>query len=85
MTCNKLSHCLFDFDCQDFNTQYETEKYFHQEFNFENILHSVEEPSLLTSLDVSFHRKEMDTKFVENKVTKWEYLTTLDPNPDQPF
>ena len=26
LTCNKLSHCLFDFDCADFNV-YEQESY----------------------------------------------------------
>ena len=28
LTCNKLSHCLFDFDCADFS-QYDAEKYEH--------------------------------------------------------
>jgi len=28
ITCNKLSHCLFDFDCPNFN-QYQHEKYTH--------------------------------------------------------
>lgn len=27
LTCNKLSHCLFDFECPDFDEQYENEKY----------------------------------------------------------
>lgn len=33
ITCNKLSHCLFDFDCPDF-AAYENEKYEHSTFKF---------------------------------------------------
>ena len=36
MTCNKLSHCLFDFDCADFNV-YEQEQYNYQEFFFKKL------------------------------------------------
>ena len=38
LTCNKLSHCLFDFDCADFNI-YEQESYNYQEFVFRNMRH----------------------------------------------
>ena len=38
LTCNKLSHCLFDFDCADFNI-YEQESYNYQEFLFKNLRH----------------------------------------------
>ena len=38
LTCNKLSHCLFDFDCEDFNV-YEQESYNYQEFLFKNLRH----------------------------------------------
>ena len=38
LTCNKLSHCLFDFDCADFNV-YEQESYNYQEFLFRNLRH----------------------------------------------
>ena len=31
LTCNKLSHCLFDFDCHDFG-EYDKETYEHQMF-----------------------------------------------------
>lgn len=31
LTCDKLSHCLFDFDCADLNV-YERETYNYQEF-----------------------------------------------------
>ena len=30
LTCNKLSHCLYDFDCLSFDNEYKNEKY---EFN----------------------------------------------------
>ena len=38
LTCNKLSHCLFDFDCEDFNV-YEQETYNYQEMLFKNLRH----------------------------------------------
>lgn len=38
LTCNKLSHCLFDFDCPDFNV-YEQEQYQAQEFSFKDFVH----------------------------------------------
>lgn len=36
LTCDKLSHCLFDFDCNDLNI-YERETYNYQEFALENL------------------------------------------------
>jgi hypothetical protein len=33
LTCNRLSHCLFDFDCPDLSI-YEKESYSYQEFTF---------------------------------------------------
>jgi hypothetical protein len=36
LTCNKLSHCLFDFDCVDLNV-YEKETYNFLEFTIDNI------------------------------------------------
>ena len=36
LTCDKLSHCLFDFDCVDLNL-YERETYHYQEFILENL------------------------------------------------
>ena len=35
LTCNKLSHCLFDFDCVDFNA-YQDEQYNYQDFMFKS-------------------------------------------------
>jgi hypothetical protein len=55
VTCNKLSHCLFDFDCPDFN-EYENEIYDHHVFDFHNLLANPHEPSLLSLLDVSVLR-----------------------------
>lgn len=39
LTCNKLSHCLFDFDCPDFS-MYEQEKYMPVEFKYEDLVSS---------------------------------------------
>ena len=36
LTCDKLSHCLFDFDCADLNV-YERETYNYQEFTIDDI------------------------------------------------
>jgi len=36
LTCDKLSHCLFDFDCVDLNV-YERETYNYQEFSLNTI------------------------------------------------
>jgi len=39
LTCNKLSHCLFDFDCPDFS-MYEHEKYQFVEFKYHDLVSS---------------------------------------------
>lgn len=36
LTCDKLSHCLFDFDCVDLNV-YERETYNYQEFSLDSL------------------------------------------------
>lgn len=36
LTCNKLSHCLFDFDCPDLSC-YEHEKYQFVEFKYDKL------------------------------------------------
>ncbi len=36
LTCDKLSHCLFDFDCVDLNV-YERETYNYQEFSIDKV------------------------------------------------
>jgi len=55
LTCNRLSHCLFDFDCPDFKI-YEQEKYNYQEFNFLNLMHNKKMPSYETSHDIAMTR-----------------------------
>ena len=37
LTCNKLTHCLFDFDCQELNKPNEAERYQFQMFKIQNI------------------------------------------------
>ena len=39
LTCDKLSHCLFDFDCPTLE-MYEKEKYNYQEFILDDLLSS---------------------------------------------
>ena len=58
VTCNKLSHCLFDFDCKDFE-QYENEKYEYQQFKFQNLYSCEDESKLLSLMDVSLYRDDM--------------------------
>ena len=74
LTCNKLSHCLFDFDCPDFNQQYENEVYRHHTFKFKNLVDFGQEPDLLTQLDLSLTRDNMDVDLVRNIVSKDDYL-----------
>jgi len=57
LTCNKLSHCLFDFDCTDFEI-YEKEQYNYQEFTFKpntarhiGMVHDSHQPRYRSSLD----------------------------------
>ena len=58
ITCNKLSHCLFDFDCPNFD-QYENEKYQHQIFKYYNLTSSSNELKMLSINDMSLFRKDM--------------------------
>ena len=55
LTCNKLSHCLFDFDCADFS-EYKEEHYNYQEFVYKSskqrsMLHDQRQPEHLTTMD----------------------------------
>jgi len=72
ITCNKLSHCLFDFDCPDFS-QYENEKYDHQVFKFHSLFSNQNEPKMLSLLDLSFFRDQMKISFDANKLDKIKY------------
>jgi len=72
ITCNKLSHCLFDFDCPDFS-QYENEKYDHQVFKFHSLFSNQNEPKMLSLLDLSFFRDQMKISYDANKLDKIKY------------
>ena len=37
LTCNKISHCLFDFDCPDFEKVYKNERYKFDQFRLSNL------------------------------------------------
>ena len=65
ITCNKLSHCLFDFDCPNFD-QYQNEKYNHQTFKFHNLFSCSNELKMLSVNDLSFYRKDMNIEFEQN-------------------
>lgn len=78
LTCNKLSHCLFDFDCPDFNTQYENEIYKHHTFKFKHLVDFGREPDLLTLLDLSLVRDQMDVSVSANTLSKQVYLEKSD-------
>lgn len=73
VTCNKLSHCLFDFDCPDFE-QYENEKYEHHTFKFHSLYSNKNEPKLLSLLDLTFYRDNMTIKTENNAVNESQYL-----------
>lgn len=75
ITCNKLSHCLFDFDCPDF-TQYENEKYEHFSTKFQNLYANQDEPKMLSLLDKSFYRDYMKLTYDGNVVNQEEFLRT---------
>ena len=79
ITCNKLSHCLFDFDCPDFNSQYENEKYKHEEFEFKKVVMPGKESELLSLLDICLIRNEMDIKVMHNKLSKSMYESYEQP------
>ena len=68
VTCNKLSHCLFDFDCPNFD-QYENEKYEFQHFKFQNLYSCTNETKLLTLMDLSIYRDEMKLSYKTNDIT----------------
>ena len=42
---------MFDFDCPDFNAQYENEKYEHHVFKVKNLISNSKEPKMLSLLD----------------------------------
>ena len=73
ITCNKLSHCLFDFDCPDFG-QYENEKYEHFSSKFTNLYASEDEPKILSLIDKSYYRDYMQLSYQSNKIDQTEYL-----------
>ena len=77
ITCNKLSHCLFDFDCPDFE-QYENEKYEHQTFTYHNLYANENEPKLLSLLDLSFHRNNMKIKSENNAINENNYFNKVE-------
>lgn len=48
LTCDKLSHCLFDFDCVDLNI-YERETYNFDQFEINNLVFTgLESPETAT-------------------------------------
>lgn len=68
LTCNKLSHCLFDFDCTDFNI-YEREQYNYQEFTYRpsasrkrGMIHDKHQPEHKTSHDTYVMRDSLRVK-----------------------
>lgn len=72
ITCNKLSHCLFDFDCPDFS-QYENEKYDHQVFKFHSLFSNQNEHKMLSMHNLSFYRDQMKINYDENSLDKTNY------------
>ncbi len=71
LTCNKLSHCLFDFDCEDLKV-YESETYNLDVFELKDMLFASEDESEATSHDskdfrlkslVSLQRHEMNVSW----------------------
>ena len=50
LTCSKLTHCLFDFDCKDLNV-YEDEQYNFQEFNYRDCVHNKFQATSTTTND----------------------------------
>jgi len=50
LTCDKLSHCLFDFDCVDLNV-YEKESYNYDYFEIKDLRSSQEDNSESTTHD----------------------------------
>ncbi|CDW85377.1 fha domain [Stylonychia lemnae] len=52
LTCDKLSHCLFDFDCVDLNV-YERETYNYQEFTLNALGQQEDQNQLKTTDDIA--------------------------------
>ena len=50
LTCDKLSHCLFDFDCVDLNV-YEKEQYNYDYFEIKDLRSGPEDTSETTTHD----------------------------------
>ncbi len=50
LTCDKLSHCLFDFDCVDLNI-YERETYNMDTFQITDLRYTPEDSSVMTTND----------------------------------
>ncbi len=55
LTCDKLSHCLFDFDCVDLNV-YEKESYNYDYFEIKDLRSSQEDNSESTTHDSKLMR-----------------------------
>lgn len=83
ITCNKLSHCLFDFDCPDFNAQYENEKYEHHVFKTKNLISNANEPKILSLLDQQFQRDDMMVTVRDVNFNKTNYLQVTKNKNDQ--
>ena len=65
LTCNQLSHCLFDFDCTDLNV-YQNEVYNYQEFSVnanlkkkKGMIHKTNFPPTETTHDTIITRKDV--------------------------
>lgn len=74
ITCNKLSHCLFDFDCPDFNAQYENEKYEHHIFKQKNLVANPRDPKMMSLLDQQFERDDMIVSVRDVHFNKTNFL-----------
>ena len=53
LTCDKLSHCLFDFDCADLNV-YEKEQYNYDYFEIKHLKTTADDDSELTTHDSNY-------------------------------
>jgi hypothetical protein len=68
LTCDKLSHCQFDFDCPDF-AEYYNEKYHYQEFTFipsetRNMIHDPTAPESATSEDTILYVDKVRVNYI---------------------
>jgi hypothetical protein len=66
LTCNKLSHCLYDFDCLNFDNEYKNEKYEFNKFIMRELKCGDGDLSKWMSLneDTSLNATEYDCKFL---------------------